>query len=69
MTSLNCQNIFQELQNPAEDALRKTKDLQELVNNDKWEDGEQNKGKYNSIETSSIGAKIMLKSIHCLQYF
>ena len=34
-------NIFQEIQNPVDAALRKTKYVQELINNNKWENCEQ----------------------------
>ena len=34
---------FQELQNPAEDVLKKMKDLQVLINKNKWEGGEKPK--------------------------
>ena len=41
-------DIFQEKQIPGEDSLRKVKYLQELINNNNWEDNEQNQDKYNS---------------------
>ena len=38
-------DIFQEVENPGEDALRKVKYFQELVSNKKkWQDCEQNQG-------------------------
>jgi hypothetical protein len=39
------EHSFQELENTAEDVLRKGKCIQEFVNNRKWKDGEQNRGK------------------------
>ena len=35
------QYTFHELQNPRKDAPREIKYLQELINNNKWEDGEK----------------------------
>ena len=37
-------NIIQELQNPAENSLRKEKGFQELIITSKMEDGKQNQG-------------------------
>jgi hypothetical protein len=40
-------HTFQELQISAGYALRKIKDFQDLIINNKWEDSEQNQNKYN----------------------
>ena len=39
-----CGQIFKKLLNPVEDALRKMEDLQKLINDNKWDEGEQNIG-------------------------
>ena len=39
-------NTFQEQSNFAEDALKKVKYLLKLINNNKWDDSEQNQGRY-----------------------
>ena len=44
--NIGSEQIFRELQRPTDDALRKVKDLQELIKS-KWKDSEQNQDKQN----------------------